>query len=421
MAKIEASRTKHVGKRGKQAATVAPDEPPLRLGIPQFARVPAHAWIGPRTDQCLIVVFVAVLLLPMMAWVFKKGQAASLGENRRLASMPSLADQPYEKWPSLIDTYFRDNFGLRNRLIHANNVLLRVWLGLSSENLIIGKDRWAFYRITNERNLENHLGLIPLTQQQMQNWKVIMEAEQNRRAALNIQSLFVIAPDKESVYPEMLPSYFRVGRSRVDQLMEYLRETTSNLNVLDLRPVLVAAKQDGVMYFPHDTHWNGRGYFAGYRAISKRLREWFPDLPMQQLGTNFGVKRIPSADGVWGMVGLPEENFNFPYEVLAPIDSVRAERLPSALPPGVGDPEAPWLKAVRTQSPGGRHRLLLLHDSFMSYGVENRVEGPLTRDFESVLSIGRWQELSSKQALENSFHPDVVIDVCVERLVILDP
>src|SRR3954471_3692455 len=87
---------------------------PRRLGIPQFARVPSHAWIRPWADRCLIVGFVAVLLLPLIASLVREGPAGSLGENRRLASMPSLADQPYEKWPSLIDTYFRDNFGFRN-------------------------------------------------------------------------------------------------------------------------------------------------------------------------------------------------------------------------------------------------------------------------------------------------------------------
>jgi len=147
-----------------------------------------------------------------------------------------------------------------------------------------------------------------MSEPELAQWKTYLEERQNRRSARNIKSIFVIAPDKQSIYPEMLPVYLLPkGSTRVDQLIAYLRETHSPANVLDLRPVLLEAKHDGLVYFPQDTHWNGRGYFAAYRAISRRLQEWFPDLPVQALGTNFDIKRTYNPLGDWGLVARRRE------------------------------------------------------------------------------------------------------------------
>jgi hypothetical protein len=237
-----------------------------------------------------------------------------------------------------------------------------------------------------------------------------------------MKSLFVIAPDKQTIYPEMMPPYLSPnGRTRADQLIAYLHDTHSPANIIDLRPVLTAAKREGLIYFPQDSHWNGRGYFAAYREISRQLRSWFPDLPVQVLGVNFDVKRVAWEGGDWGHVGLPEENLKFPGDLLVPIDHQRVSLLQPELPSDVISPLAPWLAAIRTLNPQGRHRLLLLHDSFMSFGVGNRAEGPLTRDFETTLSIGRYLQDTQVIELENSFRPDVVIEEWVERQVRATP
>jgi alginate O-acetyltransferase complex protein AlgJ len=407
--------------RTSRAQTKSNDSaPPRELGVPEFAKVPDYPWIRPWADRVLVAAFLLMAILPLVAWLSGKTSIETLGENRRLASLPSLSQELFEKWPATIDTYFRDNFGFRDKLIHANNVLLRKWLGVPGEGLVIGKGGWAFYRDPKEKIFENHLGMAPMNGQQLAHWKSYLEDRQSSRAARNIKTLFVIAPDKQTIYPEMLPAYLSPkGRTRVDQLLAYLRDTHSTANVLDLRPVLLDAKRNGLVFFPQDTHWNGRGYFAAYLAISRRLREWFPDLPVQTLGTNFGIKTIQSGQGDWGEVGLPEENLKYPSDVLVPIDNRHATLMAPNLPTAL--PVEPWLAAVRTSNPDGRHRLLLFHDSFMSYGVENRENGPLTRDFAEALSISRRLPDQRLLELENSFQPDVVVDEWVERQIMGPP
>jgi hypothetical protein len=50
----------------------------------------------------------------------------------------------------------------------------------------------------------------------------------------------------------MLPGYIseRLGRSRSQQLLEYLRKTGSPVDVLDLHEALLAAKPAGTLYYP---------------------------------------------------------------------------------------------------------------------------------------------------------------------------
>jgi hypothetical protein len=78
-----------------------------------------------------------------------------------------------------------------------------------------------------------------------------------------------VAPNKATVYPEELPAGFeRVGPTRMDVLLAALRERTQ-VEVLDLRPSLAAAKEveRDDLYYPLGTHWNGLGAEVAYRDV----------------------------------------------------------------------------------------------------------------------------------------------------------
>jgi hypothetical protein len=90
--------------------------------------------------------------------------------------------------------------------------------------------------------------------------------------------LFLVAPDKATVYPEEAPArYSRVAPTRMDQLFAALRERTQ-VELLDLRPVLAEAKRARSieLYYPLGTHWNGLGAAAAYAAIVDWIGARFP-------------------------------------------------------------------------------------------------------------------------------------------------
>ena len=75
--------------------------------------------------------------------------------------------------------------------------------------------------------------------------------------------LFVVAPDKHTIYGEgRIPITYRRrgGPSRLDQLQEYMEAEGRDVRVLDLRPALREAdRRFGTLWYETDSHWNAAG------------------------------------------------------------------------------------------------------------------------------------------------------------------
>jgi hypothetical protein len=110
----------------------------------------------------------------------------------------------------------------------------------------------------------------------LETWKKNQEFKKNWLKNQNIQYLFVVVPDKQSIHPEYLPDYLNKvrNRTRFDQLLEYMNEN-SDVNILDLRVPLLEAKKTDIIYWDRDSHWNYKGAYIAYRSIMERLTEWF--------------------------------------------------------------------------------------------------------------------------------------------------
>ncbi|MEI4262924.1 alginate O-acetyltransferase AlgX-related protein [Roseovarius sp. D0-M9] len=80
----------------------------------------------------------------------------------------------------------------------------------------------------------------------------------------------VIAPNKHSVYPEMLPPEVTPPpRTVTDDLISAAQDAGAPL--LDLRPALRRAKDGAQAYLRTDTHWTRAGAAAGYEAMMEHL------------------------------------------------------------------------------------------------------------------------------------------------------
>jgi len=90
-----------------------------------------------------------------------------------------------------------------------------------------------------------------------------------------IVPLLVIAADKTSIYPEFLPNYIKVSNKnhRIDKFIKILRKKSADFPLLDLRPILLEAKKNEIIYHETDTHWNARGAHYGYVEIMKKIRQ----------------------------------------------------------------------------------------------------------------------------------------------------
>ncbi len=185
------------------------------------------------------------------------------------------------RWSRGFGAWYADVFGLRDVLIRAHAIQnIFVMQRSGTPVVLLGQNSWMFY--AGERSIEIARGAAPLSRPDVEAWALAFEAQREAMRRRGILYMLALTPNKESIYPEMLPeATTRVGPSRFEQLFARL-QTGSDLDIVDLRPALIAEKQrdaiDDHVYFPQGTHWYGRGAVAGYRELVRSLRARFPSI-----------------------------------------------------------------------------------------------------------------------------------------------
>jgi hypothetical protein len=140
---------------------------------------------------------------------------------------------------------------------------------------LIGKDGWMFY----EDSLDSFTGGGQYTQAVADGIRDRMSQRLEWLTEQGIKLYFVIAPNKNSVYPEYMPDSYVMGENRqIDQVVSILE--SAGITVIDGRVPLAAAKEadpDRLLYYKLDTHWNNYGGYVVYQALMDRICEDFPN------------------------------------------------------------------------------------------------------------------------------------------------
>lgn len=222
----------------------------------------------------LLVVFLAAIGLPPLMTLFSPGKQVSEDEKRTLTAAPELTFSlsSIRAFPRAFEAYYGDHFGLRNTLTQGYTLArLRLQKISSAEDVVIGRDDWLFYG--RQDLIDDHRGRLSWSDAELAAWKRELTARRDWLAERGVRYLYVVAPNKQSVYPEFMPLQFtKVAQgSRTDRWLAYLRRHT-DIDILDLRQPLLAAKPEALVYQRTDTHWNDRGAFVAYRAMIGHLQ-----------------------------------------------------------------------------------------------------------------------------------------------------
>ncbi|CAM2058872.1 alginate O-acetyltransferase complex protein AlgJ [Desulfovibrionales bacterium] len=223
-----------------------------------------------RPLQALVVLlFLVMLVFPFLGPRLGINELSS-SEKRTLAALPAWpADfKSLISWPQTFENYYNDNFGLRTNYIIGHNYLKAKLLGISpSKKVIFGRNGWMFL----DASVHSWRAGTLFTSFEMELWKLKIEAKRDWLAAKKITYLFVVAPNKSTIYSEYLPqAQTRIHvQSRCEQLKAYLK-THSDVPFLDLAEPLIAAKPQK-LYYLTNTHWNDTGCYVAYRAIMEAL------------------------------------------------------------------------------------------------------------------------------------------------------
>lgn len=358
-------------------------------------------------------VFILLIWTPLLARVLSLGAPDPKLESRRLEPMPQprlpwqpKRDIPINEWkyfPAEFERHFADYFPYRQVVAcRMNSVLCDI--GHSPEPMVYpGKDNWLFYR--GERSLEQ-FRRTPIATELQQEWDEFVQGLDHWVSRTGAHMVFVVCPNKETIYPEYMPDRYPVVDQRPHVTDQFInRLTGSGIDVLDLRSPLIDAKRDGPVFYRLDTHWNSRGRFVAYQAITSHLGKRHSTIKPYPASR---VRRVSAAvpyHDLATMLLLPDRETEVEYQ---PLDLFRGQRTVSQNP---SDPRTTTQYEVNDPT---LPSAVVIHDSFFLF-----LDSWL-KDHFSQSSWTIWKP-DPRPEWFSGFSPEVVIYQIVERKLMLPP
>lgn len=391
---------------------IAVDE---RAAAPRAAGEDGRAAAPRRTAQRLhIAIFLIVLALPGLGMLLPFPFARPLVDSREeVPEFPRLhADYvSVFSFPGGLYGYLNAHYGFRALLLREHAWLKLNWLRTSpSKQVALGKHGWIFY--TGDREVECWRRTAPFSESDLDRWQHVLEARQNWLAQRGIRFLFVVCPDKHTIYPEYMPysSQPPPQPSRLDQLAERLRHSPQ-VEFLDLRPALFASKPRYVLYRRIDSHWTETGAFLASQQVIAKLRTWFPQVTMPRLDAFTPASAPVALSDLVRLLGLPEGDLLEDTVCLLPKRPFAAKLIrgdPKLLPTG----RALDSPSVTERKGAPVAKAVILRDSFAVALLPY-----LSEEFGQTIYL--WTKNLDRDFIEQE-KPDVVIMEVVER-DLMDP
>ena len=229
--------------------------------------------------KAIQIVFLAVVCLILIFPIIgfnRKGEVSAI-ENR------SLAEKPKFSWESFApyDSFFQDRFGGRDSLVRFANWFDYDILHRSLHNNLAvgGRHGWLYYTsATDGDNLADFNKTNLLDKEQLERLKTNIQSVVEWCDSVNLKYLFVICPNKHSVYPENYPYNRPDGETRSSQIDSIFR----SLGVAYANPlgtlIYLKDKEKEPLYYETDTHWNPIGAYHAAQLIKNEIERQFPDV-----------------------------------------------------------------------------------------------------------------------------------------------
>jgi hypothetical protein len=236
-----------------------------------------------------IVAAIGALWAPLVRW--NRGAVNLMAEKRAARPWPKAprTRAAVRAWPAAVEAFVQDRIGLRDAAVRAYNGFSFFALRTSPlPDVARGRHGWLFYRALGELAsdaMADARRSQPLGPRKLNALVEMILARERLVSSWGGRYLFVVAPNKSSIYPEELPSALTpIGRGKpLDQLAARLTPAPAGA-LLDLTPALLAAKGRAEIYYRTDSHWNQIGALHGLIAIMKVLRQDHPGLSVPDEG-----------------------------------------------------------------------------------------------------------------------------------------
>lgn len=231
--------------------------------------------------------------------------------NEQKTTLPSIKTEDggfNEKYMQQLGDYFSDHYALRPQIMSVDAEIQSKVFGVSNiDSITTGKNNWLYYSST----LDNYLGRNLMSTRKIFNTKHNLEITQKYLASQNIDFLFTIAPNKNTLYPDNMPYYYGKKESTGSNLNSFISSLDKDkLYYCDLLTPL--KNSDEVLYLEQDSHWNNKGALLAYNEILDTLGKEHNDYSDAQ------ATRTKSFYGDLGKMIYPatqKPEYNFEYDI----------------------------------------------------------------------------------------------------------
>jgi len=261
------------------------------------------------SSMLLTVAFLAVLFCPHVLWRAVSGTyEAENMEKRTFAEKPVFSIKEVEAYPKAYEAYYNDHLPFRDWLIKIyNSMMVHVFRTSSSEDVILGKDGWLFYRSkTDGTALQCYDGSLLFTDEELEHIAANLSGVQEKLAEQGTEFVVLIAPSKARIYSEYMPDYLGEPAQlcMVNQVMDYLQSHTDVRVVYPYEEMMACKKANPqqAMYYQLDTHWNEFGSYIGTKALLAELGvEILPPAQVETATDQKASGDLVSLLNVWGV------------------------------------------------------------------------------------------------------------------------
>lgn len=250
---------------------------------------------------------------------------------------------------------------------------------IESSQVLLGKENWLFYKSVEDGDpISDYQGTNHYSDEQMNQIMNKLMSERDEVEAYNCDFYILSIPNKASVYSEYMPDTIiqQNKESKTEIFMDYL-EKNSDLNVVDVKDVLVKAKEKAQVYYKKDTHFNAIGCFLTIQALKDQIDGNIDSLSNVKFN-------VTSKEYSGDLASLCDMNDTFKDDIYYEIDSNSVnETCKSNL------------------------KVLVIGDSFSEH-----MDPIMSLYFKEVQTVNIW---SFTTDMLTSFQPDIVVWECAER------
>lgn len=159
----------------------------------------------------MLIIFLVLTAGTWVLWPVSKNHLDTENhENRALSEFPEVAGTSPRDFISGLQTYFNDRLPFKKQLVAMNSAIdYYGFHSSSSSKVIVGKNEWLFYNDPQDGNqIACYKGEDRLTNEQLANIAATLVTSRDNLLKEGIEFVIFIAPNKERIYQEDMPSYY---------------------------------------------------------------------------------------------------------------------------------------------------------------------------------------------------------------------